>query len=73
MTTHAQFQARPIAAYLHCRKCLAEGRGNDIAAGLHQDGESIVIWCNRHEMGVGKFALANPPRLECEACGDTEH
>ena len=64
------FFDRPIAMYLHCRQCLEEGaRPQQISAGISRDGESIVVWCNRHEREIITAALAEPlDGLTCAEC-----
>lgn len=54
-----------IVNYFHCRKCLAEcgplQSPKDYAriqAGVGVNGE-LIIWCNRHEVLVGRIANDN--------------
>lgn len=69
------FEDRPIAMYLHCRQCLAENaRPQQISTGLSHDGESVIVWCNRHEREIATLALLEPQHFACAECeAGTKH
>lgn len=44
-----------ITAYLHCGECLANKTRPDLAVGLTNDGYSIQVWCENHDINVALF------------------
>ena len=52
-----------VSFWMHCKECIKEvpvgmspKEYSRQQAGITEDGR-IVVWCNRHEMEVGVFAL----------------
>lgn len=69
----------PIVAFLHCRRCVSEVPGSGqspgdyarLEAGL-EDGQTLILWCRRHDELVGRFPLRGNLQTECDACAAAE-
>jgi hypothetical protein len=59
----------PIALYLHCNRCLDEGKRPSISVGYTHDYQ-LQVWCEHHGVPLGPpFELKHPPdEVVCRCC-----
>jgi hypothetical protein len=62
-------RACEIVSYFHCGRCMAEKQRPNIAVGVNASGSHLQVWCENHQISLGKFELkeAQPPE-PCAQC-----
>jgi len=58
-----------ILSFMACRRCVESGKRSQTVAGL-TDPFTLRLWCERHNMLIADFTLAEPIKPYCEICDE---